>query len=249
MGPLTLHTYGLFIALGVLAGTHLMIYRAKQRGMPAEAAQDAYYSLTFHALVAGFLGARLLYVITFWDQFADQWPALFKVWEGGLVFYGGLIGGSAGFVLWKKRHPDIPWFQALDIAAPAMAAGHALGRLGCFFAGCCYGRPTDVPWAVMFTHADALAPLGIPLHPAQIYEFLFLCALAAYLSIRSARSHADGAVFIDYLTLYPIGRFAVEFYRADPPMMAGLSSGQIVSIVMVIVSIVIRMKLSKARDA
>ncbi len=247
VGPLTLHTYGLLIALAVIVGTQLMLAWGRRNGMAGSEAQDRFYSLTFHTLIGGLIGARAFYVVTFWEEFSGNWTGIFKVWEGGLVFYGGLVGGAIGFILWKKRSPEIPWLRVADAAGPALVAGHALGRLGCFFAGCCYGLPTNVPWAVTFTRPEALAPLGTPLHPTQLYEFAFLAALGAYLWVRNIRPHRDGTVFADYLTIYPVGRFFIEHFRADPALAAGLTSGQIASLALFGLSFLLRFSIFRPK--
>ncbi len=249
LGPLTLHTYGLFVALGVIVGTQMSIYWARRNGVLDESAQDMFYSLTFYTLIAGLFGARFLYVVTFREQFSEDWLSIFKVWQGGLVFYGGFIGGAIGFLIWQRRYPAISWRKVADWACPSLAFGHALGRLGCFSAGCCHGRPTASHWAVTFTDPNALAPLGIPLHPTQLYEFLFLTVIGAYSWRRNGREHADGSIFADYIILYSIGRFVVEFFRGDPSPTRFLTPAQIVSAVLFIFAIAFRSKIKNPSGA
>ena len=235
LGPLTFHTYGLLIALGVLLCLQLTIKLAVRGGAPKAQASEAFHALLVYGVIGGILGGRLAYVLNFPADFAGDWVSVFKIWEGGLVSYGGLLGMLAGFALWHRGNPAFPWRRALDWLAPGMAFGHALGRLGCFAAGCCYGRPTEVPWAVTFTNPGTLAPLFVPVHPTQLYESGFLVALGFLLLKRSERQRADGALFLEYLLIYSVGRFCLEVFRGDPRF-AGLTSGQWMSLAVFIIA-------------
>jgi phosphatidylglycerol:prolipoprotein diacylglycerol transferase len=175
-----------------------------------------------------------------WDYFRSQPRELLSLVRAGGVFYGGLIAAVA-VGLWLVRRYKLPVWTTADLMAPGIALGHVVGRFGCLLAGCCYGRPTDVPWAITFT--DPLAaqnvgtPLGIPLHPTQLYdagaELLILGILL--FTERKGRPFA-GRTFWGYLLLYAISRFIIEFYRGDPnrgTVMAGLSTSQFVSLLLV----------------
>ncbi len=237
LGPITLHTYGLLVALGIFAGIKICIRAASKDGFSGKEVQDSIYQLGFYVMLSGILGARVFYVVTHWAEFSANITDVIKIWQGGLVFYGGLIGALVGFYVWNRSKPfAADWKQVTDWIAPSLAFGHALGRLGCFAAGCCYGKVTDEPWGVTFLNPDSLAPLGIPLHPTQIYESIFLILLGCFLLRRLSKTHQDpnrkrGAIFIEYLLIYSVGRFLIEFLRADEPLQGGLSPGQMVSLV------------------
>jgi phosphatidylglycerol:prolipoprotein diacylglycerol transferase len=186
------------------------------------------------ALLGGLVGARLLYVFFQWPLYSAAPLDILKIWQGGLVWYGGLIAGFIAFYAWLrfKKEPLLPW---VDIMTPGMALGHGFGRLGCFFAGCCYGMPCDLPWAATFTHPESLAPLNVALHPSQIYEAGLTLALAAflvYLSRKNSGRPGTGLIFSIYLLGYGLLRFFVEFTRDDDrgPRALGLSSTQWVSL-------------------
>lgn len=250
LGPLTFHTYGLFIALAVIAGTQMAIYWAVRNGMAKPKAEEAIYSLAFASLIGAILGARLFYVVTEWQQFRSSPVDILKIWEGGLVYYGGLTGGLIGSWAWLRKHPEFSWRKLADWVSPTLAVGHAIGRLGCFSAGCCYGRETSGPCAVIFTHPDSLAPIGIPLHPSQIYESLFLFSLGAVLWYQNAKkledkNRADGEIFGNYLIVYSIGRFALEFLRGDHSASQILGPAQIVSLVLLTGALAFRFSLRK----
>ena len=211
IGPLTFHTYGLLVACGFLAGIWWMARLGHQEGIP----KDDMYDIAFWVVLAALVGSRIFFVIVNYDQFLAHPLAAFKIWSGGLVFYGGLIG-AAGAMAVMVRIKKLRLWKVADIAAPAVALGHSIGRLGCFFAGCCYGLITDVPWAVTFTNVKTIAPMGVPLHPTQLYDslneftiFLILTALRPYKKF-------EGQLWWTWLGLYAIGRAIVEMYRGDP---------------------------------
>lgn len=223
----TLHTYGLFVGLGFLAGYGWFRRESARRGWP-EPVPDGVFAIS---LIAGLLGSRAAYALLFWESFRTRPVEILKIWTGGLVFYGGLA--AAGLVcasyLWRRY---IPLAAAADAAAPSLAIGQAIGRLGCFSAGCCYGKVASVPWAVTFRHPESLAPLLLPLHPVQLYEAAGNLMLFAVLAARNGRRPIEGTTAALYLCLYGALRFAWEFLRADDRggYRAGLSVGQWMSL-------------------
>lgn len=210
---LSLHTYGLFAALAVLAGHGFTVAWARRRGMDAAAVSDSLPAL----VVGGLLGGRALYALVHWSEFAGAPLDVLKIWQGGLMWHGGVIGGvsAAAFHFRRRGMPVRAW---ADLFSPGLALGQSLGRVGCFFAGCCYGRACDFPWAVRFTDPASLAPLGLPLHPSQLYDagwnvllFLGLWRLAR----RPFWSPGPGRLAALYLALSALGRWAVELTRGD----------------------------------
>lgn len=237
IGPFTFYTYGFFIALGILLGMKISVFMSRaEKKYSRNDVEESLYSLLIYLVVGGLIGGRLFYAVTHRSQFADDFFSIVKFWEGGLVFYGGLFGAVAGLILWRRKNKIGAWLKILDWLAPGLAFGHALGRLGCFFAGCCYGNPTHHFLSVTFENPRSLAPIGIPLHPTQIYEFLFLLFLGGFLIWKTKRKirnaeFADGAIFLDYLIYYSLGRFALDFLRGDEILVLGLSPGQVTSII------------------
>lgn len=216
-GPLSVHWYGILVAVGFLAGLWTASRRAARSGLPGEAIAD----LGFWLLVGAIVGARALYVATFWrDQFADK-----PIWEifrlrSGFVFYGGLIGASVAGTL-CTRGKKLPFWKVADVLTPSIALGHAFGRLGCLMTGCCYGRKCDWPWAIRFPEGHDTHPLGLaatPVHPTQIYEALLNLGLYAGLAWLYRRKKFDGQVFAAYLVSYAVVRSLVEFFRGDYPV-------------------------------
>lgn len=233
IGPFTFHTYGLLVALGVILGFQVLLHLAKSEGRRTHETEESLYRLLFFLVLGGILGARTFFVFLEWKNFESDILSIFKVWSGGLVSYGGLVGSGIGFWIWSRNQKIFSWKRVCDWLAPSFALGHALGRLGCFSAGCCYGIPTQKPWGVRFTHPDSLAPMVIPLHPTQLYEFIFLLILGPYLLWRVYRTRenkgSEGRVFLEYLLIYSLGRFGVEFFR-DQPIFWRLTTGQWMSL-------------------
>lgn len=217
IGSLAIHWYGILVALGFLAGLWTAGARAKLAGI----ATEQIYDLGPWLIVGGIVGARILYVISYWQEYfaAHPFPEIFMIQHGGLVFYGGLIGATASamfFLRWKK----LPIWRMADILAPSVALGNAFGRIGCLMNGCCYGRECDLPWAITFPTSTAStgAPVGIPLHPTQIYDSLLNLGLYFFLAWLFRRRRFDGQVFGVFLIGYAVLRSFVEYFRGDYPV-------------------------------
>jgi phosphatidylglycerol:prolipoprotein diacylglycerol transferase len=210
IGSLSIFTYGFFIAIGFLAGIFLAVKEAKRLGEDHEKIMD----LCFYVLIAAILGSRLFYVATSPEMFMNNPVEILKIWNGGLVFYGGFIAALVTGVVYLKVQ-NIPVWRTADIMAPSLALAHFFGRIGCFFAGCCYGKYCDLPWAVTFNHPDSLAPTGIPLHPTQLYESLSNLIIFSILWFFRKRKKHDGQIFWIYVLLYGVTRSVIETFRAD----------------------------------
>jgi phosphatidylglycerol:prolipoprotein diacylglycerol transferase len=216
LGPITIHWYGVMIALAFLAGLWTATRRARRENIPAEKIAD----VTLWLMVGGIIGARFVYVTTYWrEDFASQpFSEVFMIQHGGLVYYGGFIGAAATgiiYILWGK----MPLWKTLDVLTPSVALGSVFGRVGCLLNGCCYGRPTDVSWAITFTNPQARdlsgTPLNVPLHPTEIYDALLNFGLYLFLAWLFRRKKFDGQVFATYLLCYAVTRSIVEYFRGD----------------------------------
>ena len=229
-GPFTFYSYGLTIGLGFLAALFLSRRRAQQAGIDPDRVQN----LVVLCLFFGLLGARAVYIAFNWDFYRSNPLEVIRFDHGGLVFYGGLLTGAAGAWVYLRWH-RMPVGKILDVVTPPMVLAHAIGRLGCFFNGCCYGKPTDLPWGIVFRGED------FPRHPSQIYESAFLFLLSLYLvrssMLRRQSAERPGTVFAAYALLYGIWRFLAEFLRGDNPLWSlGLTSFQWMSIPLVVLS-------------
>ena len=228
IGPLTVHWYGILVALGFLFG----LWTASRRALRDKISPEAVYDAGVWLLVGAIVGARTLYVISYWrEDFAGRpLTEIFKVQQGGLVFYGGLIGASLAFIAFVRRRKLALWPFA-DTLAPSIALGNALGRLGCLMTGCCYGRACDLPWAVRFP-ADH-ATHSTPVHPVQLYDSLLNFALYFALAWLHRRRQFPGQVFAAYLMSYAVLRSFVESFRGDysaAHVHGGLTPAHLVSI-------------------
>lgn len=243
IGFLTIYSYGLMIAIGIMVGLFLARRQAVREGINPDKIMD----IAFYVLLVALIGSRLLYVLMNFGEYADDPLKILKIWEGGLVFFGGLLPAAAMGIWYAKRH-GLPLWQMTDIFAPSIAIGHAFGRIGCFLAGCCYGRPSTLPWAVTFTDYRSLAPQGIPLHPVQLYGSLSLFALFIFLLVLRKKRTFYGEIFWSYAFCYSIGRFLFEFWRGDPrgSILAGLlSTSQAISLPLAGISVVMLLYLRK----
>ena len=247
LGPVTVYTYGVLLAAAYLLGLRLAMSRAKSRGLDPNRALDLGIAIIISALV----GAKLLLVVVDFDKFRQSPAELFSIVRSGGVFYGGLIAAVV-VAFWYMRRHKMPLWTTCDVFAPGIALGHAVGRLGCLMAGCCYGRPTDVPWAITFTNPEAAAnvgtPLDVTLHPTQLYESaaegLILLLLLA--TEKKGRPF-EGRTFWSYMVLYGISRFVIEFYRGDErgAVFGTVSTSQFISLVLVPLAIGMLIYLSR----
>jgi phosphatidylglycerol:prolipoprotein diacylglycerol transferase len=223
-GRFTITSYGLMVALGFAFGLWTASRRGPRGGLPAEKVLD----LGPWLIVGAIVGARLLYVITFWqEQFAGKpLQEIFMVWRGGLVYYGGLVGASLACILYVRLKHLSLWKMA-DILAPSIALGHVFGRIGCLLNGCCYGRPCTLPWAIRFPPGNAADAPTTPVHPTEIYESLLNLGLYAGLVWLFRRKKFDGQVFGVYLVCYALLRSFVELFRGDYPAYQKFFGGQV----------------------
>lgn len=211
LGPFPIHTYGLLIAIGFLTAIQVI----KKLSVLSKLNLDHVLDLTFWSLLVGFLGARLLFVITRWDSFMNDPISIFKVWEGGLVFYGGPLLGFP-FILYFLKKVKLPLWKTLDVLAPGLVIAHSFGRMGCLAAGCCYGRPTNANWGIKLNSELVDSALqGVYLHPTQIYESVSLFILFLGLLFVFKNKKFDGQVALVYFMSYPIIRSIIEIYRGD----------------------------------
>lgn len=234
----TVHGYGLMIGLGIVASLLLNWRRAKARAL----SEDDVTSVTIWVLLGGFLGAKILYILT-------QLPSFLKnplpyLGGGGYVVYGGLIAGVLVAALWcrKKGASLLTW---TDLLLPGVALAQSFGRIGCFLAGCCYGRPTQTRIGVMFP-AGSMAPAGVSLLPTQLFSSAGDLLLCVFLLLRERRDLRKGALTGRYLLLYGAGRFLIEFLRSDERGNVGaLSTSQFISLFTVAAGVILLLRSRK----
>lgn len=233
LGPITIYSFGAFMALAALAAAWVVHAEFKRRGYNPELAS----SFVFAAAIGGLVGARLLFIIEDWNNFLAA-PMNYIFTGAGFTWYGGFIGGALA-VSWVAKKNKIPWLIAADIAAPALAIAYGVGRLGCHFAGDGdWGALTDVAWGVAYT--DAIIgwvdpntgipyPPGARVHPTPIYEFIGSVIVFGILWSLRTKDYAPGTTAWLYLILSGFARFLVEFWRINPSLALGLSEAQLFS--------------------
>jgi phosphatidylglycerol:prolipoprotein diacylglycerol transferase len=231
IGGFHLRAYGVLIASALLAGAWLAGREAARKGIPPERAQD----FVMWATLFGLLGARLYYVAFAAPRmFLEDPLGVLAVWRGGLAIHGALLAGAATAILYVRRH-RLGFWRFADTLAPSVILGQAIGRFACFLNGDAYGLPTTLPWAVTFTSPEAMAPLGVPLHPTQLYELTLNLALFGLLWWWRTRLRFDGQLFLMYAGGYGVIRFVVENFRGDQLQFAGgISAAQTVSLLVLI---------------
>ena len=216
LGPLTIHTYGLLLAVAFIVGIWLASRNASKAGLNPDSIWNLGLIIIFSALV----GAKLLLFISDYAYYSANPREIFSLstLRSSGVYYGGLLL-ALGASFWYMHRTRLPAWTVADITAPGIALGQSIGRLGCLSAGCCYGKPTHLPWGITFTdqysYENVGVPLNVPLHPTQLYESMCSFLLFLYLMNRLRRHHFTGQVILEYLMLYAGLRFFIEFFRDD----------------------------------
>ncbi len=224
MGPFRVYSYGFMISLGIILGFLLICFCCNKKLINP----DFIYNIGFWGIFAGFVGSKVLFWITILDEIFDN-PKLMLELTNGFVVYGGLIGGFIG--AWGYcKYKRLDWIQYFSCAAPGLALAQGFGRIGCFFAGCCYGAPTDSFIGMQFNDSP-FAPHGVDLIPTQLFSAAFDFLLALVLVMVLKKEKTKGMAIPTYIIAYSIGRFIIEFFRMDPRGFIGaLSTSQFISI-------------------
>src|SRR5437867_4741684 len=247
LGPITVYTYGVLLAAAYLLGLKLAMVRAKARDLDANRVLD----LGIYIIISALIGAKLLLLVADFRAFTADPRELLTLARSCGVFYGGLILAVTVALVYIRR-VGLPLWTTCDVFAPGIALGHAVGRFGCLFAGCCYGKPTTKPWGITFTDPFAAAnvgtPLGVPLHPTQLYEAgAELLILAVLLLTERKGRPFPGRTFWLYMLLYAVSRFIIEFFRGDDRGTVWMfSTSQFISILLAPLAIVMLVYLSRA---
>ena len=242
-------TYGVLVVSAFLAGLAVTGKLARRAG----ANPDTILDLGVWSAIAGIVGAKLMMVLVDLGDYTSGRRRLFSIEtiQAAGIFYGGFLTALVVAYLYMRRH-RLPVLATLDLFAPGIALAHAIGRLGCLFAGCCWGRECSLPWAVTFTRQEAAALVGVPLHkalhPTQVYEALAVLAIFGFLCLRISKPHRHGAVIGWYLVLYSAVRFGLEYLR-DPqqpnPFDGPLTIAQWISLGMIVAVIIPRRRISR----
>ena len=250
VGEIWVYTYGVLLAAAYLLGLKLAMVRAKTRGLDEARVLD----LGIYIIISALIGAKLLLLLTDYQTFKNDPRELLTLARSGGVFYGGLILAVV-VALWYIRRVGLPLWTTCDVFAPGIALGHVIGRFGCLFAGCCYGKPTTMPWGITFTDQFAAAnvgtPLDRPLHPTQLYEAGAELLILVFLltTERKGRPFA-GRTFWLYMLLYAVSRYIIEIFRGDERGTVGIfSTSQFISLILAPLAIVMLIYLARRKEA
>ena len=240
IGSFPINTYGVFLALAFLCAIFVTVRLAERDGLPKE----KIYDLCLWMLLASLIGSKVLMFFTE-PEYRDHPLQLLSLdfLRSGGVFYGGLIGAMLTGYLLMRRY-QLPWWKTADACAPGIAIGNFFGRQGCFAAGCCWGKPTTLPWGVKFTelgHEITGVPTETYLHPTQLYESFAMLVVFLFLLWLHKRKRFSGQVILTYALLYSVIRFVIEFFRDDPrgdilglTTLTGLSTSQLIGLVVAV---------------
>src|ERR687887_1144371 len=248
LGPITVYTYGLLLAAAYLLGLKLAMTRAEKRGLDHNRVLD----LGIYIIISALIGAKLLLLVTDFSTFRNDPRELLTLARSGGVFYGGLILAVTVALLYIRR-VGLPLWTTCDVFAPGIALGHAIGRFGCLFAGCCYGKETSKPWGITFTDPFAATnvgtPLGVPLHPTQLYEAGAELVILILLLTTERKGHPyPGRTFWLYMLLYAVSRFIIEFFRGDDRGTVWMfSTSQFISILLAPLAVVMLVYLARVQ--
>jgi phosphatidylglycerol:prolipoprotein diacylglycerol transferase len=221
VGDISVHAYGVLLALAFAVGIFGLARAARRAGLPEEKMLD----MSLMIMVAAVIGSRLLYVLIKWPVFVADPLAVFAVRSGGLSFHGGLAAGVLTGLWYTHRH-RLPQGRIADLIAPFVALGYAVVRIGCLLNGCCFGRPADVPWALPVAYLDPTLR-----HPTQLYAFAAVFLIYLLLLYRRRRVRFHGQLFLEFVVYYSIYRFLIEFYRETDVFLGALTLGQASSLV------------------
>ena len=232
VGPISVAWYGIMVALAVLTMV-LWVLREVKKG--ADISYDTAFSMALVGIPSGIIFSRLLHVIDLWSSYYSQHPGEI-IGGSGLSIYGAVLGAALGIWIYSKIR-KLPFGYLADVIAPGIILAQAVGRVGCVLNGCCYGVETRVFCAIVYTNPESLGPIGVPVHPMQIYEIIYNLVVFGILLKLRGRFKPDGSLFLIYLSLYAIWRFSVDFIRDGTPFLFGLHQAQVIALIVLAIAL------------
>ena len=230
IGPISVRWYGIMVALAVLTVVLWTLWQARRSNV----SYDTVFTAALVGIPSGIIISKLLHVIDLWEYYIQNPGQI--VSGAGLTAWGAVLGAALGIWIYS-RASKIQFGYIADLIAPGIILAQAVGRIGCTINGCCYGSPTSLPWGVVYTHPNSVAPLGIAVHPTQVYEIIFnLLAFGLLFALRD-RLKPDGSLFFIYLSLYSLWRIGIDFMREGTSFLLGLHQAQVISIIILAITI------------
>ncbi|OGO21337.1 MAG: prolipoprotein diacylglyceryl transferase [Chloroflexi bacterium RBG_16_50_9] len=231
IGSFSVHWYGIMVALAVLSLIMWALFAVRHDN---RLSYDIMINAALVGIPSGIVFARLVHVADYWDYYSQHLNEI--IGGSGLAIYGAVLGAALGIWVYS-RFRKISFGHLADVISPGIILAQAIGRVGCTFNGCCYGVETDIFCAVVYSDPESFAPIGIPVHPTQIYEIVYNLIVFGVLLLLRQRFRPDGSLFLIYLTLYSLWRFAIDFIREGTPFLLGLHEAQVISIIVLIITI------------
>ena len=228
---LSVRWYGILVALAI-AVIVLWTLREVKRG--AKISYDTVFAAALVGIPSGIVISRLLHVVDLWEYYGQNLGQIFGA--AGLTIYGAVLGAALGVWIYSKIS-KLRFGYFADLIAPGIILAQVIGRLGCTINGCCYGIETSLPWGIVYAHPDSLAPLGIAVHPTQIYEIIYLLIIFTVLLKLKGRIKPDGSLFLVYLGLYSLWRVGIGFLREGTPFLLGLHQAQVIAIIVLAITV------------
>ncbi|MFH1382702.1 MAG: prolipoprotein diacylglyceryl transferase [Chloroflexota bacterium] len=222
---LNVRWYGIMVALAILVVV-LWLLREARKG--ARISTDTVFTAAVVGIPSGVIFSRLLHVLDFWNYYSQHPGEI--IGGSGLSIYGAILGAALGIWIYS-RFGKFQFGYLADLLVPGLALAQAVGRVGCTINGCCYGTPTTLPWGLVYTHPNSLAPLGISTQPAVVYEIIFLLIVFGVMLPLRGKLTPNGSLFLIYLGLYAVWRFGIDFLRTGTPFLFGLHQAQVIALV------------------
>jgi phosphatidylglycerol:prolipoprotein diacylglycerol transferase len=232
IGSIHIAWYSIMVALAVITLVAWALFSAKK---DPSLSYEMVINAALVGIPSGVVFSRLLHVIDQWDYYMAN-PG--KIIGGeGLTIWGAVLGAAIGIWIFSLISKKFSFGHLADVVAPGIILAQAIGRVGCTLNGCCYGKPTSLPWAIVYTNPNSHGPIGIPVHPTQIYEIIFNLIVFGILLTLRKRFRPDGSLFLIYLTLYSVWRLGIDFIRDGTPFLFGLHQAQVISIFVLVITV------------
>ena len=232
IGPISVRWYGIMVALAVLVVVLWTLREIKRTG--ANISYETVFTAALIGIPSGAVTSRLLHVIDRWGYYSQHLGEI--PGAGGLTIYGAVLGTALGIWIYSK-FSNFQFGYFTDLVAPGIILAQAIGRVGCTINGCCYGMETSLPWAIVYTHSLSYAPIGVAVHPTQIYEIIYNLIIFGVLLILRGRFKPDGSLFLIYLSLYSMWRLGIGLLREGTPIILGLQQSQVIALIVLAITI------------
>jgi len=231
IGPISVRWYGIMVALAVLTVVLWTLWQARKKG---NVSYDTVLTAALVGIPSGVIFAKLLHVIDLWQYYIQNPGQIIS--GAGLTAWGAVLGAALGIWVYS-RVSKLQFSYLADLIAPGIILAQAVGRVGCTINGCCYGLPTSLPWGVIYTHPNSIAPLGVAIHPTQLYELIYNLIVFGILLTLRRRLKPEGSLFLIYLSLYSLWRLGIDFLREGTSFLFGLHQAQVISIIILAIAI------------